>query len=263
MRAFLLGALGLLVVLIALVAAGAVAGAGPLAGITPARDVKDPKEMVARSLQAVLDAKAVHLEAEVAGTMPAEVLGTPEAVDLAGTVADGDIRPKDAKTRLHVEIPAAGVATDTVSSWDALWYRTAPGGAWTKGSIGEVASAIGFDANPLTLVDRLRGWLAQGVGTPEVEDVACGSASGTCRQITFDAGATPGDLLGQVVMAARDVELPPTRTAVTLLADRETLRPLRLQLDVLSDDGSVDMRIAITASGWDEDRPIEEPAAGS
>lgn len=264
MIAALKGLLVLLVVLALLAGVGAVAGVGPLAGVKPAREVTDPREQVARSLQAIIDANAVHMDMEVVGTLPGDVVGQPgDPLDLAGTVGSLDIRPKDAKTKLHLEVPAADIALDAVSSWDALWYRTAPDGPWTKGSIGTVASDIGFDANPLTLVDRLRSWLATSGATVDSVDVACGSASGRCRAITMDAGTGPGQLLGQVALAASRAGLPATWTTVTLQTDVETLRPYQLTIDILSEDGTADLRIAIEASGWDEDIPIEEPVTGS
>jgi hypothetical protein len=263
-RTALKGLLGLVVVLLALAGVGAVAGVGPMAGATPARDVTDPREMVARSLQAVIDTNAVHLDMEVAGTLPGAVFGLPDAtVDLAGTVAGIDILPKDAKTRLHVEVPAAEINLDSVNSWDALWYRTAPGGEWTRGSIGSVASTIGFDANPLTLVDRLRSWLATSGAVLSSIDAPCGSASGTCREVTIDAGTGPGTLFGEVTTAVSGTGLPATYTTVTLLSDVETLRPYSLTVDIVSDDGTADMRILLEASGWDVKPSIEEPVAGS
>ncbi len=158
-------------------------------------------------------------------------------------------------------MPGAGIDLDTVSSWDALWYRTAPDGPWTKGSIGEVASAAGLDANPITLVDSLRAALAR-LPTPSVEEVSCGSASGSCRQVTVDTGFTMGDVVRQSVASASGVVLPPLYTVVTLLADVETLRPQQLDLDALSEDGTVDLRMVVEFSGWNEAVPIEEPGPG-
>ncbi len=260
--AALKGAVGLVVVLLLAIGIGAFAGAGPLAGVTPASSVTDPREMAARSLQAIIDADAVHLDLQVAGSLPGMVVGLEDAtVDLEGTVADADIRPKEAKTRLHLEVPGAGIDLDTVNSWDALWYRTEPDGTWTRGSIGEVASAAGLDANPITLVDSLRASLAR-LPMPSVEEVSCGSATGSCRQVTVDTGFTVGEVVRQAVASASGVELPPLYTVVTLLADVETLRPQQLDLDVLSEDGSVDLRIVVEFSGWNEAVPIKEPVAG-
>jgi hypothetical protein len=253
------GALGLLVVLVLAVGIGAFAGVGPLAGVTPASSVTDPREMAARALQAVIDADAVHLDMQVTGSLPATLVGLDDdLVDLEGTIADADIPPREAKTRLHLEVPAAAIDLDTVSSWDALWYRTAPGGTWTRGSIGEVASATGLDANPITLVDSLRAALAR-LPVPDVDEIACGSESGTCRLVTIDAGTAAGDVVRRSVLAGSGVTLPPLFVTVSLQADAETLRPYQLDVDVLSLDGSADMRLGVEFSGWNEAVHIEEP----
>ncbi len=106
------------VVLVAL-GAGTVFGVGPLANRVPADKVTDPKEMLARSLQATLDASSVHLEGVVAGTLPGRFIDSADAaVSLDGTRLDADVRPHDGKTRAHVESPGLGLALDTVTVWD-------------------------------------------------------------------------------------------------------------------------------------------------
>ena len=89
---------------------GGVAGVGPLAQPVPADKVTDPEEMIARSLQSVIDAQAVHLDATVTGHLPGTLMDRPEASEsLDGTHAEADLRPKDAKTRAHLESESLGV----------------------------------------------------------------------------------------------------------------------------------------------------------
>src|SRR5262245_56459522 len=116
---------GVALVVVALFGAGTVFGVGPLAPAVPPDQVTDPKEMVARSLQATLDASAVHLDGTISGTIPGALVDRSEAsIDLAGTTLDIDIRPKDAKTRAHLESEPLDVELDTVTVWDGAWYRT-------------------------------------------------------------------------------------------------------------------------------------------
>lgn len=260
--AALKGALGLVVALLVAVGVGAFAGVGPLAGMTPASSVTDPREMVARSLQAVMDADAVHVDMTVTGTLPGAVAGLgPDLLELEGATGDADIRPREVRSRLHLEVPAAAMDLDTVSSWDTLWSRTAPDGAWSHGSVAEVVAALGLDANPLTLVDSLRAALAK-LPPPDVEDIPCGCDSGTCRLLTVDAGVAAGDVIRGSVLAATGVTLPPLYVTVSLQADAETLRPYQLDVDVISQDGSADLRVVVDFSGWNEPVPIEEVVTG-
>jgi hypothetical protein len=256
------GALGLLLALLLAIAIGAFAGVGPLAGVTPASSVSDPREMAARALQAVMDADAVHLDVQVVGTLPGALVGLEDGfIDLEGTVADADVRPKDVRSRMHLEVPAAAIDLDTFSSWDTLQYRTSPDGAWQQGSVAVAVAALGLDANPLTLVDALRASLAR-LPPPSVEDVACGSDSGTCREVVIEAGTAAGDVVRRAVHAATGQVLPPLYLIATLQADTGTLRPHLLDIDLLSEDGSADMRVVVEFSGWNEAVPIEEPVAG-
>jgi hypothetical protein len=261
-RGPLLGVAVLFGVLAVGAAVGGVAGVGPLAQPVPADKVTDPEEMLARSLQSVIDAQAVHLDATVKGHLPGRLLDRPEAsVALDGTHGEGDIRPKDAKTRAHLESPSLGIDMDTVTSWDQVWYRRGRDAPWTKASLGSVAADAGVDANPLTLVDRVRGYLARPDVTPTVQDVACASPSGRCRHIQLDAGTDPSQIIGLLLPADRAAELPPATTYVVLDADAMTLRPVHLVVDVQSDDGTVDLELVVDASRWDEDLAIEEPSS--
>ncbi len=76
-RGPLVGVAVLVAVLGVLTVVGGVVGVGPLASTTPADQVTDPREMIARSLQSVLDANAVHLDATVSGTVPGALAGSP------------------------------------------------------------------------------------------------------------------------------------------------------------------------------------------
>jgi hypothetical protein len=260
-RGPLLGVAVLLAVLAVGAMVGAVAGVGPLAQPVPADKVTDPEEMIARSLQSVIDAEAVHLDATVTGHLPGPLLDRGEAsVSLDGTHAEGDLRPKDAKTRAHVESESLGIDLDTITVWDQVWYRTGGDGPWTKASLGSIFASAGVDANPLTLVDRVRGYLARPDITPSVETVDCGSPSGRCRHITLDAGTEPSQILGLLLPPERAADLPPATTYVVLDADAMTLRPVHLVVDVQSDDGTVDLELVVDASHWDEDTVIEEPS---
>jgi hypothetical protein len=252
----------LAVVAVVALGAGTVFGVGPLAGTPPPSEVTDPKEMLARSLQATIDATAVHLDGTVTGSIPGRLVDRPEvSVSLDGTVLDGDIRPKDAKTRAHVSSPGLAIAFDTVTVWGDAWYRTAADGPWTKASLGGASAEAGIDINPLTLVDRLRSYLATPGSTATARDVACASASGRCHEVRLEAGSDPAGILVLLLPRDRAQLLPPVDTVVTLQTDVETLRPAHLVVDAASADGSVVIHLVVDASRWDGNVVIEEPSA--
>jgi hypothetical protein len=242
--------------------AGTVLGVGPLAPSVPPDEVTDPKEMLARSLQAAIDASAVHLEGTISGSIPGYLVDRPEAdVSLDGTVLDADIRPKDGKTRLHIASPGLDVVLDTVTVWDGAWYRLDPDDPWLRASLGGTSAEAGIDINPLTLVDRLRSYLAVPGMAPTVVDVPCASASGRCHEIRLDAGSDPAMILALMLPRERAEPLPPVDVLITLQTDAMTLRPAHLVVDATSADGAVDIHADLRAGRWDEDLVIEEPPA--
>jgi hypothetical protein len=255
----------LVIVIVAAIGLGAVLGFGPLAGPVPPDQVTDPREMIARGLQSILDSTAVHVDATVSGTVPGALVGQEAAtLSLDGTTVSADARPKDATTRTSIAVPSLGVAVDTTSVWDALWYRPAPEQPWQRASVGGVAADAGVDVNPLTLVDRLRSYLARPDLAPTVTDAPCPDAPGTCRHVVLDAGNDPAALLAVMLPDEAEAALPPVSTTITVDAEVATLRPVRVAIDMASDDGSVDLELVLVPSRWDDPTiVIEEPSTGS
>jgi hypothetical protein len=246
---------------VVLLGAGAVLGVGPLASATPPEEVTDPKEMLARSLQATLDASAVHFAGTVSGTIPGTLVDRPEpSIDLTGTTLEIDLRPKDAKTKTHLASEPLEDELDTVTVWDGAWYRTAPDQPWARASLGGASAEAGVDINPLSLVDRLRAYLATPGTTVTSRDVTCASESGRCHEISLDAGSDPVMILGLMLPHERAEQLPPVDIVITLQTDALTLRPAQLISEATSEDGTIDIRTVIDASQWDEDIVIEEPS---
>jgi hypothetical protein len=238
---------------LALVVVASALGFGPFGGQVPAAEVTDPKEMVARSLQAVIDAQAVHLDGTLSGTIPGTLVERDEAaVSLDGSTLAGDIRPKDAKTSTSLTSPGLDVDVAAISVWDGVWFRTGPDDPWQKASLGGASAQAGVDINPLTLVERLRSYLATPGITPTVEDVDCASASGRCHRVVLDAGRDPSTILRAMLPVDRATQLPDVRTTVTLDTDTQTLRPARLVVDAKSDDGTVVLNVELDTSRWDD-----------
>ncbi|HYO41682.1 MAG TPA: LppX_LprAFG lipoprotein [Candidatus Limnocylindrales bacterium] len=259
-RGPLLGMAALVVVVGCGVVIGGPLGVGPLAATTPPDQVTDPREMVARSLQSVLDASAFHVEATVDGTVPGAIVDRPGgAVSLDGTIVTADIKPRDLRTQASVTSDPLEVDLDTVTVWGDIWSRTVADGPWTKSSLGSLAADASFDANPLTLVDRLRAYVSEPDHRPTTADVACAAPSGTCHRLVFGTGSDPSDLLAALLPDANAAALSEVTTTVTLDTDAKTLRPARLVLELARADGSVDLRVVIDISRWDEQVQIEEP----
>ena len=253
--------IGIVVAIVAAVlVAGAVNGVGPLARVTPAYEVTDPAEMLARSLQSVIDASSVHVAASVTGQVPGALVGRSDAtVALDGTQAALDLRPQDARTHLVFGSPDLGLAVEAITSWDTMAYRFDAGG-WTKGSLASVVAGTGIDANPLTLVDRMRKWLASpGAPVPTSSDVPCGAPSGRCRQVAVSLGREAGDVLLKAFPGSGAANVGATTTEVTLLTDATTLQPAHLVVMVRNADGSLAVTIEADFSLWNWPSVIPDP----
>jgi hypothetical protein len=241
---------------------GRAVGVGPLAGTVPPDRVTDPGEMIARSLQATLDAASVHVDGKLEGSLPGALLERDEAsVDLAGTTLTADLRPRDARTQAHVTAPAIGVDLEAITVWTDAWSRSG-GGSWQKAPVGEATSGSGVDVNPLTLVDRLRSYLASSGQAPTSTEVACASASGRCHEVRLDAGTDPAGVLTAMLPGAVDGSLPSVSSVITLQTDALTLRPATLVVEAGSPDGTIDLRLALDFRDWDAPVRIDEPPAG-
>ncbi|MCJ7710566.1 MAG: hypothetical protein MUQ32_06990 [Chloroflexi bacterium] len=238
---------------------GRAVGIGPLAGVVPPDQVTDPGEMIARSLQATLDAASVHVAGTLEGRLPGALLERDEAVvNLAGTTLTADLRPRDARTSARISAFSLGVDLETITVWTTAWYRSG-GGPWQQAPVSEATSDTGVDINPLTLVDRLRSYLASSGRTPTTTDVTCGSASGRCHEVRLEAGTDPAGILTGMLPGASGATVPPVSTVVTLRTDALTLRPTSLSLIAASEDGTIDLRLALRFWGWDAPVRIDEP----
>jgi hypothetical protein len=212
----------------------------------------------------VIDADSLHVEASLSGHAPGAVFGRPDAsITLDGTTLVMDLRPHDARTRAHLVSPPLGIAGDAVTVWDSLYTR--PGGTerWTKSSLGAAVGGAGIDANPLTIVDRLRTWLTtSGVPLPTVHDVACAGESGRCHEITLEAGSAPAVILERLLPAGAAAAIGPATTTIRVQVDDATLRPAHLEMAVANADGTVSLLVTADSSAWDAPVVIEEPPAG-
>jgi hypothetical protein len=242
---------------------GAANDVGPLARVTPPSHVTDPREMVARSLQALIDASSVHVAGAVSGTVPGSLVQrSEERVTLDGTTAVLDVRPQDARSHLTFSSPPLGIGMESLTLWDNLSYRPTDGN-WTAISLGSVTAHSGLDLDPLTLVGRLRAWLATpGAPVPTSTDVACDAPSGLCRDVHLTMGRQAGDVLLRLFPEGTAANVGPTTADVVLQTDAATLRPAHLMLAVRDDAGTLDLRAAFDFSEWDWPSVIPDPPRG-
>ena len=106
------------------VAVGGMFGVGPLGQLTPAAQVTDPREMIARSLQSTLDATSVHLQATVTGTIPGRLRRPARGGRHAGRHHRRGRPAAEGRRTGPPRQPGAWRRRSTaITVWDGVWYR--------------------------------------------------------------------------------------------------------------------------------------------
>jgi hypothetical protein len=250
----------ILAIVAAVLTVGAANDVGPLAKVTPAAQVTDPGEMLARSLQAVIDASSVHVDATLAGQVPAVLLGRPAGVlRVDGTLATIDLRPQDARAQVQLSSPRLGLELEAITSWDTMAYR-ADAGTWTTGSFASLGSELGIDANPLTLVHQLRAWLAApGAPIPVASTVSCDATSGMCRRVSMILGPDVGTVLKRLLPPGGASTVGAITGDLVVVTDASTLEPVRLTVAIRNTDASLALTLRLDFSLWNRPTVIADP----
>lgn len=241
---------------------GAVLRVGPFESPT-AHTVTAPDEILAGSLQALLDAETVHLSIEVSGSIPGGVVGADGPIRLRGVGIEADVDLAAGRSGTLVDADGAdGPDLEVRTVWDRAWVG-AVAGPWTVTAVSEVLDVGAVDLNPLTLVERVRAYLAEHPETrlSRSRDLPC--IGGLCRVVTLDAGPEPVGLLAALLPAERAAHLPDADVTLTLQAQVATLRPVVAFLEVSGPAGEPILEAAIRFRNWNEPVTVEEPSPGT
>ena len=137
------------VAIVALFAAAAIGlaacGAGSASPTTAnGPQLTDPKEILARSLSALNDARTFHLDGALSGTLEADLTnsGTDSAIDLKGTALTADADVPNERATLSISVPALfALKVDYIQVGSDTYSRNSlSGSSWTHTS----AAADGF-----------------------------------------------------------------------------------------------------------------------
>ncbi len=187
-----------IVVGVALAAAVAVAMAGCAApggsGALPSGALTDPREILARSLTALNDARTFHLTGSLSGTLEADLTnsGTNSAIDLKGTALTADADVPNERAMLSISVPALfALKVDYVQIGPDTYGRNSLSGPdWTHTSQAEDASSA-----PSALPTPRR----------------IGVASPSPAAQPSETPAASLDLVGQITAGLDNLPNPPTR----------------------------------------------------
>jgi hypothetical protein len=234
---------------LAVIAAGACGGSGPA--------LTDPSEILTKAVEALQNAKTVHMEATVDGTVAFDLTGTGQAGDitLTGTKLIADIDLEGGDLAANLAIPALlGMTADViVVDGDTYTRVSLSGDKYTKATTGDVGIPID-PGDPAQSLEDLRAWLTKPeVGPTKLDDTSCGSKS--CYQVEIDL--TPDEVLALIPDTAT---LGSGAIRLVVLVEKDTLRPASFAVELgLADVGDISLTLALTR--WDEGLDISAPPA--
>ena len=243
--------LGSPVTVLALLAAAAIGVAACGASSTSptaanGAQLTDPKEILARSLSALNDARTFHLDGALSGTLEADLTnsGTDSAIDLKGTALTADADVPNERASLSISVPALfalkvdyiQIGPDTYSrnslsgsSWthtsEAASASVPPSAVPTPRRIGGATPTPSTAATPepsLDLVGQITAGLDNLPNPPtKGTDATCGSK--TCYTIVLNVPLNGGDATGLGLPLPSDAN---ASVIVTLSVEQDTLLPV-------------------------------------
>jgi hypothetical protein len=234
---------------------------GACQGGSNAPALTDPKEIVTAALKATEEAKSVHLDVTLDGTLSVALpgLGSATPVNLTGTTANADVDFAKPAIKATFAVPAMlGLAGEVIAVDGKSYVKTTITGPLYQESAGG-AGPVDPSAAP-GIVDNLGDILfKEGVELTKGDDVACGSKQ--CYTVT--ANLTPEDLgtSGAGSLGNLPVDLTGASVALTLRVEKDLAHHLAGVEAVVTMGDGTKLTADVTASKWDEPVTITAPPA--
>lgn len=240
-RAF---ALPTLLVVAALVLGACGAGSGPA--------LTDPKEILTKAVAAMQEAKSVHLEVTVEGTLTADLIGTgqPGEMSLAGTSLTADLDIANDNAHLTAVVPAfLGLTADIIVIGSDTYTKISLAGDKYEKS----TTDPGESTDPSAVLKEIADFLDKPEVAPvKKDDATCGSRS--CYQVVINL--TADDL--ETLMP--DEDIGDATVVATIFVEKDTLHPVSATVTVSGAKvGELTLKIAM--SEWDKSVTITAPPA--
>jgi len=217
--------------------------------------LSDPKEIVTKAMEALAAAKSVHLQADVAGKVNIDLLGTGQAsaLDLQGTTVGGDVDITGKKVKVNLAAPALlGLSADAVVIGPDTWLKfSLLGPRWQHSTT--PAKAEGAVSDPAKTIADLTAALAK-LPTPPVKlpDERCGNTD--CYHVQLKGTAAD---LGPLASAAYGISGDAT---VDMFIEHGTKRPVKLVVTTTAGNAGP-LAVTLNLSNWDQAVTIEPPPA--
>ncbi len=231
---------------------------------SPARpELTDPTAIIAAALKATEDAKSVHLDLTVEGSITADLFGTGSgsAMALTGTTASADLDVAGGNSRATFAIPALlGLTGEAIQIGGTSYTKTSLGGPLYE--MAESTGDLPIDPTNMSgLIDDVGDFLLKdGVDPAKGADVDCGDVK--CYTVTIDLTAEELAALDPTGAAADEIpiDLGAASVTLTIRVEKNTYRLAGMTaVASLGDQGSLTLELAL--SKWDEALDITAPPA--
>ena len=217
---------------------------------TPA--ITDPKEILTKAVAAMQEAKSVHLEVTVEGTLTADLIGTGQAseMSLAGTSLTADLDLANDNAHITAVVPAfLGLTADIIVVGSDTYTKISLAGDKYEKSTTDPGEAT----DPNAVLKEIADFLDKPEVAPtKKDDATCGSRS--CYQVVINL--TADDL--KTLMPDQDIG--DATVVATIFVEKDTLRPVSATVTISGATvGELTLKIAM--SEWDKSVTITAPPA--
>ena len=227
-----------------------------LGACSSAPALTDPTEILTKAIQALQDAKTVHLAATLDGSFTMDLTGQGGgSIELTGTTLTGDLDIENTKARVTFAIPALlGLSGEVIAVDDASYMKTSLTGE--KYQKNEGAGALPVDpSDPDATIAEIKAFLAKPEVSPtKGDDVDCNGEK--CYSVTIELTAAElAALMTPDPAASAD---PNTAMNVTILVEKDSLKLHKVTASVAA--GSTgNVTVILTFTDWDKAVTIEAP----
>jgi len=223
----------------------------------------DPNEIITAALHATEDAKSVHIDVTLDGSINADLTGTGgtgTVLPLTGTTAAADVDMAGGKAHATFAIPAfLNLNGELIQIGETSYLKTSLTGPQFEAQ--QATDTLPVDPTDASgMVDDLGDFLtADGVDPVKGDDVDCGGKQ--CYTVSIELTSDELAALGaDQATAGLPLDLGAASLAVTVRVEKDTYRLAGVGIVVsLGEQGS--LTVDLTLSKWDQPMDISPPPA--
>ena len=221
---------------------------------TPA--LSDPTEILTKAIDALQDAKTVHLAASLEGQFKLDLMGTGGgSMDFTGTTLEGDVDLENTKAKMTFALPALlGLTGEVIAVDGASYIKTSMTGALYMKTEGADALPIDPTDTDATIAE-IKAFLEKPEISPtKGNDVDCNGEK--CYSVTIQLTAAEMASLSSPVP---DASIDPTSSVdLTILVERDSVKLHKVTAAVAAGEGG-SVTVALTFTNWDAAVTIAAP----